>query len=624
MSLHNIVENIIKNRNCLKIFAFFGVDVEGFNDNHFFTLNKQGYTFLALDSVAIERISRLNLPYTIIHDWLDVPDILQIQDSAWNCEINWFQEFREEFTYNGICWPEIDHMAMHWFWLEVLLSDRIVTIFRKNNIKNFLIISQNVSNLVFWDTSGSICKEIWKNEFENCITIIDKKTETFTNLKNNNENVFSKFNQFIYSPPEILKEKIAYCIGSNIEITRSTQIIQDLKRNFPNEIVFIPIFVSEKDICKIVNQWKIPILAPVVDLIDKNLEDLKQKFSNGFQNSLKSSNNTIWRKYFSILNFYFLHFCQFRWPILNNFYVKYCDIFTHNKPKILINSVLNFAEWSIPVLAAKQVMIPTLSMPHGVLFDPSKRFLSSDLIHQYDFYLTNNLLSKEIVKLNCVLPDKKIRGCNNCIDTNEYIVKKKSHYFSRHKFSILILFNPVMMYQGRLIYSTKNARIQIETLELFEKLSQKYSDSVEIKYKVHPGYPELELFYAANIPVEQKILPINSETESVLEETDLIFGVNYYGSALIQVLKNKKPFINYINDEPYMLSYQKESEAPKIFDSFIKSLYSPAEIIQCLDRLISDPSLLCQIIKKEEEFSKRYLNDSSYPSFSQIIKDIID
>ena len=231
--------------NSKKIFAFFGTDIEGYSDNFLNNIVTEHYTILALDSRAIESASKSKVPYTIINDWISPNELMEIQDIAWDCEVNWFRNKKEDFLISGICWPELDHKAMSFFWLDSILSLKLSEKFYNNNVRELLLINQNVGSPVIYHLFGSICKTIWESELKDRVKFLESKKNDFQN--NSVFNIPPHIKQLLFSPVSFLKNKIAF-FASDIELRRSHDLLLDLTSSFQEQVIIIPNEINDLDL----------------------------------------------------------------------------------------------------------------------------------------------------------------------------------------------------------------------------------------------------------------------------------------------------------------------------------------------------------------------------------------
>jgi|GEM_PF-6436909 len=614
-----------------RIFAFFGTDIQDYPKNFIDSLYTQGYVFFALDSKAIEYCLIMQYQYSIVNDWLTDKELLEIKNIAWECETNWYLKNKDYFTINEICWPEIDHMAMHWFWLDAILAGKLADLFKEDYIVELLLIKQELEVPVQLELDGSICKEIWINKLPNKVKCLKSKNYIHPLEFIDNPNIYSYNNQFLFSPRSFIAEKILYFIASDVELARSNELLRDFKNVFPNEVVFFPCnkpFVRDEIICTILNKWKIPIVAPVEDN-EKISSQFSERLLNAYKNSIETSKLDIWGNYLSTLGFHFSYYCQIRWPKLIYHFTQYLHIFSKNRPKLIISSILNITEWHLPIIAAQRLDIPTISMPHSVSNYPSIRMLDTDIVKRFDYHFFRDNLYKNIMIQNCSITSKKLLPAKNCTDINSYNVKKTKSFSGNNLLKILILFSPTSTYRfpitnSRLIFPSKNPNKQIEAISFFTAIIKDFHGQISMRFKVHPSYSELELFAGIGEESFQYILPTDSELEPILDEADIVVGVNYYGSALIHSMHKNKPYINYITDNLFYSSFTDENVFFKLFTKNMINIFSEAEFRRVLKEFLYHPDIIMLNNAERKQILDYYFNNSNFPSSSEAVIKVLN
>jgi len=122
-----------------KLVLFFGTDLIGRNGPRFLRrAHQRGYKLVALDSSAMAWATKAVLPYTVIDDWLEPERFVSALETAVDCERNWFEPARDEFTVDGICWPDIDRYTTNWFWQNAILSLELAEAFKTRGCNDFI------------------------------------------------------------------------------------------------------------------------------------------------------------------------------------------------------------------------------------------------------------------------------------------------------------------------------------------------------------------------------------------------------------------------------------------------------------------------------------------------------
>lgn len=603
----------------LKIFAFFGIDLDHYPNDYLKSLFAKNYSILTLDNKAVEYATLSKVPFYTILDWIGNNRYLEIINNAWNCETTWFKHEVADFTMDGICWPELDHSAMHYFWLEFFLSLELVKKFKENSISKLLIANSDELNAVVHYHQGSICKLIWKHEFSDIIEYVDSYPKN--NKIYRKDFIFqSKFHELLFSDVSIIKDKICF-YASGVEISRSKDLIIDLITTYPKEVVIIPNNLHNDDILTILtyilNTWKIPVVSLPNILANEKCDSLQ--FLKAYQKMKNHSHVNILEKYLSILDFHFTFYCENRWPKLVQLFRYYDNLFRKNPPKFILGSTVNMTEWHIPILAAQNNGIKTGSIPHSISPSLFLKTIDSDLIHKYDYHFYINQFSRQVMSQYLANDDEKFRACINCTDINSHYVIKTKPEYPECAIKILVLFSPTSLYrypetESRLIYLSKDPKKQIEAITELNELAREFNKNISIKFKVHPGFSEMEIFNGLGEEIKEKILPINSDLEVILHEVDLVIGVNYYGTALIHSLKSKKPFINYINDEFFSLLLSRDTYVIHQLKQAMIIVNHVTELKGIINQIIERPKLLENICSQRANIIDMLFTNSNYPT----------
>ncbi len=452
------------NKNIKKLFVFFGSDLNGYPNNFLNDLHTKGYEFLALDIQAVECVSLCHLPFMVITDWLDTKTMIEIQDIANNCQHNWFKPIHQEFTSSGICWPEFDHHAMKEFWLDAICSLKLADAFRGSNLEEIMIIKENNPTPTLFYEGCGIHHNLWEIELGDILNIIDSKESVdsinnnrifqkklypiflkvieFINALQNNTSLKNKIKitiDSIFRVISILLVRIRFPLGrlylntddlngkfaflaSSTELSRSEDLLHDLKSTFPKNVVIIPNKMDKLAAYLVSKKWKLP----VIQAKQKNniCNNLSEKFSNAYTELVKLTENQTINKILKALPFHFLYYCNYRWPMLDRDFKNYLHLFSYKPPKLLIGAHLYHAEWIIPILAAKRCGIDTISIPHGFvqvshnynLFLTTKKSLFDYILYVYP-------LQKEIFKYDSYINETRFIPCKNCTDINSHQVR---------------------------------------------------------------------------------------------------------------------------------------------------------------------------------------------------------
>ena len=193
-------------------------------------------------------------------------------------------------------------------------------------------------------------------------------------------------------------------------------------------------------------------------------------------------------------------------------------------------------------------------------------------------------------------------------------------YTSSTRCSLLALTDAVNYAHHRLIpgYSL---RAQIEALDIIGDIPTDLAALIELKIKTHPGFPDLEIFSLANDKLKQYVLPAETELSLVLDTTNLIIAVNYFGSALINSFRKGIPVVFLWVDQ--LVGKTAFFDQANIYTQAGELVRSKEDLWASIRRFISDLKYAEDMKQKAISFREEYLNDGDYPEIYEIIQVVL-
>ncbi|MEE9302945.1 MAG: glycosyltransferase, partial [Thiotrichaceae bacterium] len=142
--------------------------------------------------------------------------------------------------------------------------------------------------------------------------------------------------------------------------------------------------------------------------------------------------------------------------------------------------------------------------------------------------------------------------------------------------------------------------------------------------KVHPGFPELELVSSISSSLAKKILPPDTDLQTVVEQVDLVVAVNYFGAALVQVLCSGKPVI-FLTTDRLMEAIQSIDPNYNIYSlpSTFNTVGTGKELWDVVRRHFTDGQYAQQMRLQSRQFYRENLDDSKYPTIGRVIKEVL-
>jgi hypothetical protein len=602
-------------RNAQKILAFFGSGPHGKGPELLQRAYDQGYALLALDTAAASLAVEAKVPYTLIDNWIDSEATSQATEEAAECERKWFEAARDEFTLDGICWPDFDRHAMSWFWRNVTLAGAFAQAFRTRGAHDLRFCGHPVRRPGVYYSSSDVCSAFWEADLADSARAFEKPPKLFwyrflyyarAGVRKMIARAKSRGRRILKdrecTDPSLLSGKIVLAFNPG-EFHRFTHVIEQLSESLPGKLAAVVLSRDPTTETRIATQWSIPVgCLPLHAPIDVNVQ---KQFLSGYVQALCAAGNLPWQKALNFLRFHFEYYCKQRWPKLVADFRSWCRLWDEARPDAVVVSSLYDGESQLPSEAAKRLGIPTLSIPHGGVIAPDN-LLSTDYI-LYTYPIQKTILE------HCGIRAHRLIACRNLVPENEYPTSS-SQPVSKQGWRLLVLTDPCG-FAGNFA-PTISIRDQITGLQALDHPPEDIAERLSLNIKVHPGYPDQEVFAVVGDRIRQKVLPVNSELPAALEQTDLVVALNYYGSALIHALRSGKAII-------FFCTTRQGSVLADLFHPAGLVVRKPEEFWSIVRNFFTDSTFAEQMSSKAQEFCAKNLHDSDYPNIGEVMNRIL-
>ncbi len=599
----------------LRVFAFYGDDIAHYNIKFMQEMHRNGYTILALDVPAVGMALRSKVPYTVIDDWLDNDTFKKALDKAKYCEENWFIDARDEFYIDGICWPEFDTHAMHWFWSEICMAEAFAHEFLRRNGELLTICKRDVSQPSIYYSPQDVGKEIMISILGDKVDIysIDdnpKRLHIYNCLKKGAAAVrylkgvlrkslipdYGHHKKF-----DLITDKLLIALNPG-EAHRFSPIVETLNKNKEIDCAAAVLTTNQAVAYGLSKQWNIPTIIGCSD--EKPAPENKQLLLNALQNAKIKAEGKPWARALDVLDFHFQYYCTARWPKLIMDYQFWHEILNEFPPKAIIVSSLLDAESHLPTIAARQLNIPTFSIPHGVV-----QGLDKPIIPEYVLY---GLSTQRIAYEKLGVSEDRLLPCKEARIKNEYPVQRYNVIKCNGLLNIVVLTSAIG-FNGYI--STKGVRGEINGLKMLARVPPELSEKLNLYIKVHPNkrYSNVELLQAAGDNIDEHVLPSDSDLISILENIDLVIMLNNWSTPILHAIMAKKPVILLRSTFDYNVSNYELDHPSGVLAT------NEEELWDCVRTFICDLSYREKMYEISKTFERNYLNNSGYPSIIEVI-----
>jgi hypothetical protein len=619
-----------------RVLAFFGSDLAFRNSYRFLRrASERGYTLLALDSAAMALATRSDVPYVLVDEVLDAEAIASALKKGDECARNWFQDAREEFTVDGVCWPDIDHIAMRWFWPNVMIALELATALKIKDCREFSFFGNLLRRPSVLFLRSDACNTLWAAEFQRKATsrrIIVPPIHRF--FGPGIRKLLARMGRTANAPVErgadsssLLPQGGVIVVMGPGEEYRFTHVLSQLKGCFPDQVGVVIASPYSELSAEIASTWGIPVMfGPAwpmaswfaslpVQLLPTPDRSLQQRFLGAYRKVVKASAGQPWHKPVKQLEYHFRHYCCYRWPFLHRvnfeFWVRTWERF---RPRALLVTTRPEAVFRAVVEAGNQVGITSFAIPHGGVSgtDQPETAVGSD------FILCNSVLLKRVLQ-QAGVKESRLLCCSGLLARNEYIVQPRKIFSSGERLRLLALTEPTD--EGPNLIKTTTLLAQLTALRALVTPPADLADKVEVAIKVHPFISDLEMLEAAGEEVRNKMAPRDSDLHSVLLETDLVVGINYRGTALMHAMLSGKPVVSLLTEKDPLLN-----RTDYRYDTFEEGTVvarTPEDLWNIVRSCLHDARFAENLRLKAERFANEMLDDTASPSLCATLESLL-
>lgn len=577
----------------------------------------EGFTLLALDSYSALAASRAGLEFTTIDDWLELDDRGQAISDAYEWAQGWFAANDDDYKVDGICWPDFDFLAMIEFWTEFSLQVHLGRAF----------ISRGVGLLRFTRSKGrrpstshgpaDTFGAYWQHHLSSDIDVSMEPTpvigEILRDLPPRARRKLGRIYRAAISGrlwfrPPALPVNALILAATEGESERFTEFVSSVKGSgLPVAAILL-----EHDRAMAINRslsWGIPVSPG----LRAETSDVGKVFLDAVARTSELSKDFTWGKAFAGCEFHFAYYARTRWPELVKLKEAWDRLWSSIQPRAVITSSLETAESQLPAETAKRAGIRSIAIPHaGVHVKHRGRMSAETLLY------SNPLQGKGYAAVG--VPDERLRPCRGVVMAHEYPLNRAVEAPPQGAARILALFDAISYGSPGRVLTVPLVCHREQLVALGALKDQPAHLNVDLRLKVHPAFPDLELVKIVGGKVADRIVPLDADLNSLLRSTDLVVSVNYVGSALIEAARLSRPTI-LLWTSP-MLSRQHHNPYPHFFREMGLVLEDSERFWDEVAAFLTDGTVRSELGRKIEDFAARMIADEEMPSPIEVLHDL--
>ena len=617
----------------MKVLAFFGSDLDPSAGSDFLQRScREGYALLALDSDAMAAATQAGLNYTLMDDWVKADKILRAVEDAAACETGWYEPARDEFTVDGICWPEIDHVAMMWFWQNAMMAEEFGKAFVDRRDRELKVFGHRLPRPAVFTDPSDVCNVFWKKELPGKTVEVHRSWRLPKGIvqefrRKASRRIRGLVGRSVAPKPDqdlIFLEGSVVLVLGQLEARRFAHVVTDMRRHLPEKAAAVlggPYKEAADEMAAILGipaatgaTWPLsPRWLMVESLFSRtDTAAIEDRFWRGYDIALLESPGTLWEKALHSLKFHFKYYLGHRWPILHTKSFEFwLSLWSMHRPKAVIVTNAWTSYYLSACLAAKRLGIPTFLAAHGGV-----QLLPPNLgkLFVMDHVLYEGRLQRSTYTRTGLAADK-LTECRGLIAENEYEQKKFNPWSSDNKWRLLALLETTGV--GPNLVPLISLSAQLQALRILASPPADLNNRLDLALKVHPYYSDLGMIAAAGEDLIKKLLPTASDLHGLIDQSHLVVAVNYVGSALVHAFRAGRPVIYLLTENESM--QKRRDRHFNLFTDGTTTVQTADQFWTAVREYFTDAEAAERMSFKAKEFTRRNLDSNKTAGVGEVL-----
>lgn len=634
-----------------KLFAYFGDEIPRLESISL----AADTTLVPLDSSGVAYARLSGRVWHHPQEWINSQTDKEIYQSASQLEASWYLPLAKDLTVEGICWPELDREAMVWFWRDALYAKELASKWTSAGIQSVGMLPPLGSPrpMVYYEPSDVVKTALLYYLRERMEYAVGPgappvpSPTTFTGtIKNRIQMVARRLlngrpavkvfeptpttsqpeMQMVARPnpgridgtaeqsadsPHCVEEKVApgsiVFLMHAVEYHRFEQHVQILKETYPDRFVIWLLNGTSAAAERIQSQCQIPVFTCPAS---RAHTDHSPAFREAWESFLRRIPGSL---PFDIQHASLAHFEFYfnsRWPTLCFALKEWRRRWLQANPSMILSTGLEDAETQLPMVAATQLGLANVCVPHGAVYT-RKTHLRSSVV------LFGNKLSRDA--FSHINSRTKLQGCRDLLPNEEYSHKGcAKRGVTGEGLRVLVLLNSPGA-EGCLapyVYVPDHW----ESLKQLSNIPPEFVGHVSVKFKTHPSpvFGGLDLLKLSVEP--NQILSPDTPVSDVLDDFDIFVIFNGYGSVLKPIVTAGKAVILLWPDEKVGAIGPFEMGSALLELGPVMRNVEP--FWEFIAEVKSDPGRLSNLESKSRDLAARWFDDTSYPLLIELLKGI--
>ncbi len=506
---------------------FHGTDLVGPAPDLLRRAAAEGQVLVALDSLALAWAAREGLPHTGMDQWLDEADLTRARRLAPEYEAAWFVPSREQFTFDGLCWPEFDREVLYAYWLSACTAHALSQGLARRGVRRLTVFRHEPPRPMLYFEPADTAALYWQGAFPGQVeSVILPEPEAQAAPERN----AAPPDFFLHDNLELLRGRAAICLNP-LEVFRLERHVAEIRAAFGENVALVVNSHLARDVEPIARKTGLPVLGmgpggrPPVDVTGR--------CAQGFAQLLAVQAEPLR----GMLRHNAAHFEALfrRWVWLEATRQYWRRAFAAAPPALVVVSSLEDSESQLPASAARDFGIPSICLPHGIGLTRAARPKADLVLHLGQ--------ADRQAYLRSGIPAQRLAGCSDLGIENEYPVDAGAAWTpAKGRLNVLAL----MAATGRpgVLYPVISHAAQLRALRTLAAPPPDLAPRLNLTLKTHPALPDLEIIEMAGPAAQALLAPLDLPLARALAAADLVVALNYAGVGVLHCAEAGKPLVH--------------------------------------------------------------------------------
>ncbi len=299
---------------------------------------------------------------------------------------------------------------------------------------------------------------------------------------------------------------------------------------------------------------------------------------------------------------FFTEIAASRLYTVERMYSNITELWRKYPPTLCVGENTLIGEYSVPLVAARALNIPGVSLPHATLDWPHlKRGVPA----------VSRLCSTpaEVGAWNQARENKEEVVCFAEVDMEASYIHTPQAAFRlpRHRQIMLVILGVPLLVTMPMTYNLHPPALQT-WLTVFNKVPEALRSTMHVIYKLHPGAGECIIMASSGIPSEN-VVPNDTPLRDILPHVNLVVSCEYISSPSIVAMKRSIPVIHCLEEVALKSFFY--SPALRSVAKSGKLLHSPDDFWPYASSVLTDGPERAAHVSRQHEFLQRHIQPTS-------------